>query len=608
LKYLSRLKEAGATPGKMNKSFGEFFDNTANEFEVASNPSEYIPETPPPEPVEEPQAPSPMRTPPRTVPLPSPVAEFNATPVKEAEARPEEKPKPKEPQYGTLNELHNTPRTREAVKRAGLSWAETQRRDFKSFYVNGENLPEAQEMRHVHYETRRIEKVNLVMRERAKLIRERTEEKANPSSFRALQSIEGLLDDELRRLEKNLRTQVRVHSSTENANNHQLERERKLTDKLAYRTGRIQVAQAQYGVKGDNQRQISEAKSRHSQELLQNMKSERLAKQTAYLADQLEEEVRLEEHRRQKDILSSEKSEVWKQKCHNIKRRNEDLEMSREIWGMKVMADSRTKLGHIEVAQQNRLKAWLLQHAEASLKHADTKSSYDRIQRLDLNRREQIASHLKESESRISALHAVKDQVVEQRKKRLVQQSILKSRPADLNSVTPGPGQYGAQSHVSCLNELPVTKISTANPVNLTPGSFDHMMKLAKENPPPGTYNPKVLPKGKHLDLGAGMDGGGVKFTPEGVPLKNFLDDAVQAKKELPGPGTYDLKASLELQHSVRLVQKKFPELNQLPTFVPKPRDAPGPDEYCVDKFTKQGRINDRSQSMPALEKAMKMT
>jgi len=275
---------------------------------------------------------------------------------------------------------------------------------------------------------------------------------------------------------------------------------------------------------------------------------------------------------------------------------------------MKVMADSRSKLGNIEVAQQNRLKARLLQHAEASLKHADTKSSYDRIQRLDLNRREQLASHLKESESRIKALHAVKDQVIEQRKKRLVQQSILKSRPADIISVTPGPGHYGAESHVSCLNELPVTKISTGNPVNLTPGGFDHMMKLAKENPPPGSYNPKVMPKGKHLDLGAGLDGASIKFTPEGSELKNFLDEAVIAKKDLPGPGTYDLNASLALQHSVRLVQPKFPELNQLPTFVPKPRDSPGPDEYCVDSFTKQGRMNERSVSMPALEKAMKMT
>jgi hypothetical protein len=342
--------------------------------------------------------------------VPSPVTEFDETPVKKAAERPQET-KPQEPTYGTINELHDTPRTREAVKRAGLSWAECQRRDYKSFFINGENLPEAQEMRSVHYETRRLQKVDLVMRERVKLIRERTEEKASPSSFRALQSIEGLLDDELRRLEKNLRQQVRTHSSAERSNNYQLDKERKLADKMKYRSNRIEVANAQYGVKGDQQRQISEAKHRHSQELQQNQSSERLAKQTAYLADQLEEEVRLEEHRRQKEIMSSEKSEVWKQKCQNIKRRKEDMDMGHEIWGMKVMADSKTKLGNIEIGQQNRLKARLLQHAEASLKHNDTKSSYDRIQRLDLNRREMLAGHLKESENRIRALHAVKDQV-----------------------------------------------------------------------------------------------------------------------------------------------------------------------------------------------------
>jgi hypothetical protein len=541
--------------------------------------------------------------------VPTPVTEFDQTPVKEAAERPKEKPE--QPQFGTVNELMDTPRTRVAVKRAGLTWDETQRRGYRSFFIRGENLPEAQELRSVHYETRRLQKVNLVMRARAELIRERDNDQASPQSFQALQSIEGLLDDELRRLEKNLRQQVRVHSATESANNYQLERERKLKEKLDYRSNRIEVARAQFGVKGEQTRQIIQAKARHSQELQQNQKSARVAQQTAYIAQQLEEEVRLEEHRRQKDIMSSEKSEIWKQKCQTMKRRKEDIDMSHEIWGMKVMADSKSKLGSIELAQQNRIKERLMLHAEASLKHADTKSSYDRIQRLDANRREILANHLKESDKRIRSLHAVKANVVEQRKKRLVQQSILKSRPQDINNILPGPGQYDL-TNVTCLNELPVTKISTSNVVNLTPGSFDHMMKLAKENPPPGTYQPKVLPKGKHLDLGAGLDGGSVKFTPEGSELKNFLDDAVQAKKEMPGPGTYDVGTgnTLALKHSVRLVQKKFPDAwnQKMPTFVPRPRDTPGPDEYCVNKFEKEGRLADRSASMPALGKALKMT
>merc|ERR1719160_1456272 len=200
----------------MNASFADFFDQSANEFEVASEPSEYIPETPPPEPVEEPPPPSPVRTPPRTVPVPTPVTEFDQTPVKEAAAR-SEKPKPEQPEFGTVSELHDTPRTRAAVQRAGLTWVECQRRDYRSFKIQGENLPEAQEMRSVHYETRRLQKVDLVMRERAKLIRERSQEQSSPQSFQALQSIEVLLDDELKRLEKNLRQQVRIHSSTESA-------------------------------------------------------------------------------------------------------------------------------------------------------------------------------------------------------------------------------------------------------------------------------------------------------------------------------------------------------------------------------------------------------
>ena len=49
-------------------------------------------------------------------------------------------------------------------------------------------------------------------------------------------------------------------------------------------------------------------------------------------------------------------------------------------------------------------------------------------------------------------------QVVEQRKKRLVQQSILKSRPADINSITPGPGQYGPRA-ICWLQTCPLARV-----------------------------------------------------------------------------------------------------------------------------------------------------
>ena len=42
-------------------------------------------------------------------------------------------------------------------------------------------------------------------------------------------------------------------------------------------------------------------------------------------------------------------------------------------------------------------------------------------------------------------------EVIEQRKKRIVQQQILKSKPASITGNTPGPGHYMTdQTHISC--------------------------------------------------------------------------------------------------------------------------------------------------------------
>merc|ERR1719316_1020778 len=151
-------------------------------------------------------------------------------------------------------ELRDSPRTREALRRTGITWEEVQIRDPGSFRVYGADLPEAQRMRFQHYEVRRQEKLDIVIRERKKIVAAvrpgMSSDGADPQAARNLAAIETLLDDELRRLEKNLRSQVRVHAAVEQGNTAQLLREEKLQQKLDYRKERIRVASATAAQKG----------------------------------------------------------------------------------------------------------------------------------------------------------------------------------------------------------------------------------------------------------------------------------------------------------------------------------------------------------------------
>ena len=65
---------------------------------------------------------------------------------------------------------------------------------FQDFYIRGD-LPERQQLRFMHYEARRQDKVNAVLRERARIVAERGELSGagDTSNYQSLQVMEGLL-------------------------------------------------------------------------------------------------------------------------------------------------------------------------------------------------------------------------------------------------------------------------------------------------------------------------------------------------------------------------------------------------------------------------------
>jgi hypothetical protein len=68
--------------------------------------------------------------------------------------------------------------------------------------------------------------------------------------------------------------------------------------------------------------------------------------------------------------------------------------------------------------------------------------------------------------------------------------------------------------------------------------------------PPPGTYNPSVLPSGSRLWNGAEIT------VPKGEK-RTYLDQEQKVFKNLPGPGAYDAhkQSTLVLKHGTKIVR-----------------------------------------------------
>merc|ERR1719456_1046700 len=102
-------------------------------------------------------------------------------------------------------------------------------RPFASFKIPGD-LHQKQAMRFEHFERKRREKEEMVLKERAKVILEgaRKGEVPDIGSSNFLDMMESLLDKESKRLESDLKQQLRFHTAMEKDNEAQLEKELRL--------------------------------------------------------------------------------------------------------------------------------------------------------------------------------------------------------------------------------------------------------------------------------------------------------------------------------------------------------------------------------------------
>merc|ERR1719377_454605 len=121
--------------------------------------------------------------------------------------------------------------------------------------------------------------------------------------------------------------------------------------KLQYRTERKAVARTVYDAKAKQLREIALAKEKHAKELQEKLEQQGELEQAKHIASILDEEVRLKEFAKQKELTSAEKSERWKEKCRIMKLRKEEEDLKKELKGLVQLENLNAKMEQVVVNQ-----------------------------------------------------------------------------------------------------------------------------------------------------------------------------------------------------------------------------------------------------------------
>merc|ERR1719160_744002 len=207
-------------------------------------------------------------------------------------------------------------------------------------------------------------------------------------------------------------------------------------------------------------------------------------RQAGYLANQLEEDLRLRELQRQKELALENQSSHWKEKQEIISRKHAELEEERRAQGEAAVANYQNKLEQMDKRREEELMTKMLKHEESQLRLEDAMEKKNQLARQDDHRRQQIASKLDSQTQRVDTFLTLKDHLLEQRKFRARQKTTNRETALKLKNMTPGPADY--YNAKPLLKQAPCTKISDAK-LQPVEGSIDEMVNIKRSLPPPGS-------------------------------------------------------------------------------------------------------------------------
>jgi len=496
----------------------------------------------------------------------------------------------------------NTPRTREACRRLGLVLEDLQHRGKSEFAMPGD-IKEKQLLRYEHNEKRRKKWLGDVLAERAKVIAQDAQKGAVPGvqSGQFLSMLESLFDKEAKRLETDLKGQLRQHSSLVKENEEQLKKESQLQAKLVD-LDRKREASAEH-FKANNALMAKANRERRDikrDDNVQLLEAERIEKHAKMENERLAEEERLEKFREDKIQNCSDQTSVFRARVEEMKEKRDDMRSERIQLSEQRLQDMDQRMAEVAARRDEDARLRQVRSEEQHLHLMDVREGKNRIDRVEGYRRDELRGQVEGNIERIETLLALKDQLLDQRKARNTKQAATKgSRGLNLRrDCLPGPGQYEAPQ--STLFDAKGAKMGKEARVGIP----DERCEASKYNPPPGSYDVKVMANGKRIDQTSGL-----KFKDQ--DRDSYLDDAIKAKASVPAPGAYEKKATLERRGAV-IVRDRVQDqgldkysAKRLPTWQRPATETPGPAGYSVDGYLRKEVLRRAQHSLPNLTRDM---
>eukprot|EP00820_Chromera_velia_P020568 Cvel_7530.t1-p1 / transcript=Cvel_7530.t1 / gene=Cvel_7530 / organism=Chromera_velia_CCMP2878 / gene_product=ATP-binding cassette sub-family F member 1, putative / transcript_product=ATP-binding cassette sub-family F member 1, putative / location=Cvel_scaffold396:3480-12802(+) / protein_length=1422 / sequence_SO=supercontig / SO=protein_coding / is_pseudo=false len=379
--------------------------------------------------------------------------------------------------------------------------------------------------------------------------------------------LSNLMEQEARRIEKELQFEARLQAAVERENEEQLLKELWLQQRLVYRHKRKEEREKMYTEKGKFALDISLARNERFQTCKRARAVEREERQAMRTVALEEKERALEQFYLEKSMKESKKGEEWLLKRREVEARIEADILVRSQKAAESSAEYERKVEALKGLLAQKEKERLLNVAEKEMKWVGAADRVERRKRQNEYEREIQAEKLQEKFDYVEAMESVKQMLTDQRRNRNIMAEGLKCKPLSLQRVQPGPGSYCGLQHQSCIGEFSAPKISKAS----VPNVFDQAWMSKRDVPAPNVYfrskfyknDPEVMQKditgqpssgsfGLHyaqmLSKG-GNTWGGAKYTVERQPR------ATQARRDLtgysvPGPGNYFLK-----KHPARVME-----------------------------------------------------
>merc|ERR1712125_202669 len=330
-------------------------------------------------------------------------------------------------------------------------------------------------------------------------------------------------------------------------------------------------------------------------------------KQVAHARALVAEEERMERFQAEQALVASEKSAAWKAKVDRMHENSRRLVEDRKREGESKLIELETKIAAVTARRDEEQNNRVIRSEEQHLHLMDVRAQKDRIDRVENHRKQELKDQIEGNVERIETLLALKDQLLDQRKARTLKAEATRgSRGLNLaRDVLPGPGQYEAPP--SCMFENPCGRVSQSKTGHSE--FIDAVTKKTAFVPPPGSYDNNRLKNGDRVDV-AGI--AAVKFGSN--RRKSFLDDAVASKADVPAPGIYETKNTLDAKGAkMRRDKVQDPHIDKkekryYPIWARAGTDTPGPAGYSVDDYTRKEVLRRAQRSLPALTRDMLRT